>query len=93
MAEYQAGSLVRSLAGHDKGEIFLIIKEEADDVFLADGRNRTVAKPKRKKKKHVQIFSVRNEILAERLKSGGTVRDEEIKHFLKCIAQGGKSNV
>lgn len=93
MVEYQAGCLVRSLAGHDKGEIFLIIKEEAEYVSLADGKLRTVEKPKRKKKKHVQISGIRAEGLAEKLMSGSIIRDEEIKHFLKCIAQGGKSNV
>ena len=91
MAEYQAGCLVRSLAGHDKGDFFLIIKEEAEYVSLADGKLRTVSKPKRKK--HVQISGIKDEKLAEKLMSGSTVRDEEIKYFLKRIAQGGKSNV
>lgn len=93
MAEYQAGALVRSLAGHDKDDYFLIIKEEADYVYLADGKLRTVSKPKRKKKKHVQLSKLRAEALAERLEQGGTVRDEEIKYFLTGIAQGGKSSV
>ena len=93
MAEYQAGCLVRSLAGHDKGDFFLIIKEEAEYVSLADGKLRTVSKPKRKKKKHVQISGIKDEKLAEKLMSGSTVRDEEIKYFLRRIAQGGKSNV
>lgn len=93
MAEYQTGCLVRSLAGHDKGEIFLIIKEEAEYVSLADGKLRTMQKPKRKKKKHVQISGIRAENLAEKLVSGSTVRDEEIRYFIKRIAQGGKSNV
>lgn len=90
MAEYQAGCLVRSLAGHDKGGLFLIIKEEAEYVYLADGKLRTVEKPKRKKKKHVQLSGIREETLTEKLKNGSTVTDEEIKYFIRRIAQGGK---
>lgn len=83
MAGYEAGCLVRSLAGHDKGSIFIILKEDAEYVYLADGRLRTVADPKRKKKKHVQISRIRDEKLCEKLMDG-TVRDEEIRRFIKC---------
>ncbi len=84
MAGYEAGCLVRSLAGHDKGSIFIIIKEDAEYVYLADGRLRTVSDPKRKKKKHVQISRIRDEKLCEKLVNGGAVRDEEVKRFIKC---------
>lgn len=84
MAEYETGCLVRSTAGHDKGNIFIILKEDAEYVYLADGRLRTVGKPKRKKKKHVQISGIRDEELHEKLVSGGTVTDEAIKHFIRC---------
>lgn len=84
MAEYKTGCLVRSLAGHDKGSLFIIIKEDAEYVYLADGRLRTVEKSKRKKKKHVQVSRIRDEKLCEKLMSGSTVTDEEIKYFIKC---------
>lgn len=42
MAGYEAGCLVRSLAGHDKGSIFIIIKEDAEYVYLADGDRKSV---------------------------------------------------
>ena len=90
MAEYRAGCLVRSLAGHDKGNLFLIVKEEAEYVALADGRLRTMEKQKRKKKKHVQISGIKDEKLAEKLMSGSAVTDEEIRAFIKRFAQGGK---
>lgn len=84
MAGYEAGCLVRSLAGHDKGSIFIIIKEDAEYVYLADGKFRTVGKPKRKKKKHVQVSRIRDEKLRDKFMSGSTVTDEEIKYFIKC---------
>ena len=38
MAGYETGCLAWSLAGHDKEGIFIIIKEDAEYVYLADGR-------------------------------------------------------
>ena len=83
MAGYETGCLAWSLAGHDKEGIFIIIKEDAEYVYLADGRLRTVGKPKRKKKKHVQASRIRDEKLCDKLMSGSTVTDEEIKYFIK----------
>ena len=54
MVSYCAGLFARSLAGHDKDRGYVIVREEEDSVYLADGRLRTVARPKRKNKKHVQ---------------------------------------
>ena len=34
------GKLALSKAGHDKDKLYLIVKEEQDTVYLADGRKR-----------------------------------------------------
>lgn len=49
-------TMARSLKGHDKTEVYVVIREENDSVFLANGKNRTVQSPKRKKLKHVQLI-------------------------------------
>ena len=92
MAEYKAGCLVRSLAGHDKGSLFIIIREDAEYVYLADGRLRTAGNPKRKKKKHVQVSRIRDEKLSGRLMSGSTVTDEAIKYFIKSYRENNQEN-
>ncbi|MGN0158231.1 MAG: hypothetical protein ACI39W_03670 [Brotaphodocola sp.] len=71
------GCPARSLAGHDKGEYFIILSDEGGFAALADGRLRTVAKPKWKRKKHIQIgkqqliadFPVTDEIIRRELKN------------------------
>ncbi|MBP5384941.1 MAG: KOW domain-containing RNA-binding protein [Lachnospiraceae bacterium] len=50
------GYLARSLAGHDKGTLYIIIEETDDHVMLADGRYKTLEKPKRKNRKHIQLI-------------------------------------
>ena len=84
MAEFEIGSLVRSLAGHDKDSFFIIIKQDAEYVYLADGKIRRLDKLKRKKKKHVQITHHTDADLQRKLMSGGHVTDEDIKCFIKC---------
>ncbi len=50
------GMLAGSKAGHDKGNIYVIIKEDAEYVYLADGGIRKLSNPKKKNKKHIQII-------------------------------------
>lgn len=50
------GMLASSKAGHDKDSLYVIIREEKEYVYLADGCVRTVEAPKRKNKKHIQII-------------------------------------
>ncbi|MDR0197229.1 MAG: KOW domain-containing RNA-binding protein [Oscillospiraceae bacterium] len=47
--------LVKSVAGHDKGSWYAAVKREAGFVYIADGRRRKVASPKKKNIKHVEI--------------------------------------
>lgn len=41
-------NLAISRSGHDKGSIYVIVKEEADAYYLADGKGKTLEKPKKK---------------------------------------------
>ncbi|MBQ1501328.1 MAG: KOW domain-containing RNA-binding protein [Firmicutes bacterium] len=49
------GRLVRSKAGHDKGHFYLVLACAGNILYLADGRRRGVANPKKKNISHVQI--------------------------------------
>ena len=46
--------VVESTAGRDHGEWFYVVHEDPIYLFLANGKDRTLDKPKRKKRKHVQ---------------------------------------
>ena len=78
------GDFAASMAGHDRGQIYVIIREEKEYVYLCDGKNRLLADPKRKNKKHIQIIKKHhNTELAEQLRSGKPVHDEQIKRAIK----------
>lgn len=65
--EYEAGQIVYSKSGHDKGKIFIILSVEGEYVYLADGKCRSLEKPKRKKIKHIQPTKFVSEFLKEKL--------------------------
>lgn len=77
------GKLAISRSGHDKDSIYVIIKEEAANVYLADGRLKTVDKPKKKNKKHIQIIKKLPEEITEILSQDREFRNEEIKKAIK----------
>lgn len=57
MDRYKKGLLVRSKAGHDTGKVYIIVESDDKHAFVADGRIRTLANPKKKKFKHLQIIN------------------------------------
>lgn len=83
MKEFEFGGLVISMAGRDKGELFVIIGTEEEYVILADGKHRIMAKPKRKKKKHVQYMKYQCSDLKARRDTSGIITDDMIRRELK----------
>ena len=77
MDRYETGMLARSKAGHDKGHVYVIFDTDETYVYLTDGSIRTIEKPKKKKKKHVQIICEKHEL------SG--IDDVGIKRILKTF--------
>ena len=49
--------VVVSLAGHDRGKLFLVTGGEAARLRLCDGRNRRLENPKIKSPKHVRVVA------------------------------------
>ncbi len=49
------GSVVKSTAGHDKNSYFVAVSIQGNFVFIADGKERKLEKPKRKNIKHLDV--------------------------------------
>lgn len=77
MERYEIGMLAKSKAGHDKGHIYVILKEDNAYVYLVDGAIRRMENPKKKKKKHVQIICEKHEL--------SKIDDVGIKRILKLF--------
>lgn len=89
--EYGTGTLCRSLAGHDKGELFVISGEAGEYVSLVNGSSRPLDKPKRKKKKHVQMIRDEEEWNRKSLMEGGRIRDEHIRGMIRSYKRRNQS--
>ena len=82
------GQLVRSMAGHDKGEYFLIYEIVDDNyVKIVNGKSRKLEKPKLKKIKHLskinKVSNVIDEINTSDIKSQNKKIMREIANLLE----------
>lgn len=60
------GQLVKSMAGHDKGEYFLIYQIVDDNyVMIVNGKTRKLEKPKLKKIKHLSKINKISKVIDE----------------------------
>lgn len=87
MDRYETGMLAKSKAGHDKGHVYVIFNVDETYVYLIDGSIRKLDRPKKKKKKHVQVIREKHDL------SG--IDDVGVKRILKLFDKGtgGKKNV
>lgn len=74
--------LAVSRSGHDKDSIYVIVREEAGMVYLADGSRRSVEQPKRKNKKHIQLIKKLPKEVTE-VFTQEDFQNEEIKRAIK----------
>ncbi|MBQ4257052.1 MAG: KOW domain-containing RNA-binding protein [Oscillospiraceae bacterium] len=49
----EPGTVVKSLAGRDRGRFLMIVRNEGAFVWLADGRERKLSSPKKKNAAHI----------------------------------------
>lgn len=78
MEDSMVGMLATSKAGRDKNAVYVIIQETGEYIYVADGRGRTIERPKRKNKKHIQIIKKKR---LPRPEDG--FNDLEIKRMIK----------
>ena len=84
MEKKYLGCLVRSLAGHDRGEIFLVVAEEGRFVALTDGSGRSGGKPKRKNIRHLALLKNGYPAqITEKIRSGEVPGDDEVRRVIR----------
>lgn len=92
MVEYKKGYFARSIAGHDKGKLYIIVegtKETGHDdfVYLTDGELKLIDHPKKKKIKHIQVIKISDPAIESKILEGQELRNEDIKRAIKAYAK------
>ena len=77
------GKFATSKAGHDKKKVYIIMKEDEEYVYLVDGELKTLDKPKKKSKKHIQIINRVDENIQNKLELKQIIYNEDIKRAIK----------
>jgi len=78
----EPGRVVFSKAGRDKGKPFVVMSQEGEYAYLADGDLRPVNTPKRKKLKHIQPTNTVIEDIQIKILNGKHLMDSDIKKAL-----------
>ena len=77
--EDKAGLIVRSVAGRDTGELFIILRVEGDYAYIANGDLRKVDSPKKKKLRHLKSEGQYSEFIKNKLMNTGKVTNNEVR--------------
>ena len=79
--------VVMTTAGRDAGQWFYVISADPVFLLLANGKDRTLEKPKRKKRKHVQKVLRSETRVADKIRSGDKVFNGELRRDLAFLAR------
>jgi len=91
ITDFAPGQVVVSKSGRDKGYYFIVVHTEGKFVYVVDGDLRKMEKPKKKNPLHLKAIHVVFGEVAEKLKSGETIRNADIRKMLSTLdASSGK---
>ena len=73
------GSVVRAKAGRDNGGFFVVTALGKDHCFIADGKSRKLASPKRKNIKHIAPIDSMIDI--------NDITDKKLRTMLRAMSE------
>lgn len=85
--EAKKADIVISLKGRDYGKWFMVIDCDETFLYLANGKQRRVETPKRKKRKHAQYLCTCNHPAAEKLLNEGHITNSEVRKALAVCCE------
>ena len=85
--EIHKSDIVLSEAGRDKGMLFFVVDTDGVYVSLANGKERKLETPKRKKLRHVRLVLRPDSSVAVKIRSGDRVLNSELRRELAIIGQ------
>ena len=91
-SEFQISDVVISVQGRDQGELYYVVGQQEGYLLLANGKNRTLDAPKRKKQKHVEKVLRSETRVAEKILSGDKVLNGDLRRDLAFLSRGMQAN-
>lgn len=80
------GQLVRSMAGRDRNDYYLILGLVSERfILVADGKKHPIAKPKKKNLKHVKILMLVAKEIEEMLLKGESILDSQVSSAINRL--------
>ena len=92
LLEFDISDVVVSTTGKDRGKLFYVIGTDPVYLQLANGRERTLENPKKKKGKHVKKVLRSETRVAEKLRHGGKVLNSELRRDLAYLSREMQAN-
>ena len=92
LSDLNIADVVMSTAGRDQGKLFYVIGTDPVYLTLANGKDRTLEKPKRKKRKHIQKVLRSETRVAEKLRQGDKVLNSELRRDLAYFSRELQGN-
>ena len=89
METARSPDIVFSLAGHDKGREYVVLKTDDSFAWLVDGKTRKLTNPKRKSLKHLCLGKMGSPELADALNAGKTTDSAIRKELAKFRSEAG----
>ena len=79
--------VVTPIAGREAGTLMYVLSADETYLWLGNGKDRTIEKPKKKKRKHVQKVLRSETRVAEKLRHGDKVLNGELRRDLAFLAR------
>ena len=92
LSDLDIADVVISTAGRDQGKLFYVIGTDPVYLTLANGKDRTLEKPKRKKRRHIQKVLRSETRVAEKLRLGDKVLNSELRRDLAYYGRDMQEN-
>ena len=92
LPEFMIADVVISNAGRDAGKLFYVLEADETWLSLVNGKDRTIEKPKRKKRKHTNKVLRSETRVAVKLRNGDKVLNSELRRDLAYLSRELQSN-
>ena len=92
ISDFNISDVVITTAGRDQGKLFYVIGTDPVYLLLANGKDRTLDKPKRKKRKHVAKVLRSETRVADKLRLGDKVLNSELRRDLAYLSRELQGN-